>query len=559
MTSYYAEDAFVALINIVKIAILASPFNSVVVLVSVASIFYFSLLLLGYGIMGKSSYDKVRIRGIKLETIHDKRVAIFLPLPSSFPKQEANKLIHSITATAKKYSPSSSVKWDPPICVAVMKLGKVDESLDDIRHDMQKVERSFRAHYRKYLREGLALDSPEVESFAKEKQDLSVLLKKLASQFPSYEREDAQREVSDFLKRRHSLILYLLHSAFGSVWALELSPEDYRKTEREIFPNLIAEDLSVTDLYGELEQFKKHTVLGLDTIARLSIELEKESTEVFKRYEKYQAMAYIEPIKSRLVFVGRTERIAESLTKLGGLFLYQTWSAYISHVLEEATLGIMSIRRGPSYSLGKPAIAKMHDGELFILKDDLDSLEEIDKTVKESVNRLVFTLDDASKFYHSAETLISDETFDIGMYKGILNVTKETMKNVRGKIEKFDHEFDRVSKELSRIKSEVDEEAKKRSDSIQKSKRRVARLFPAPLAVSVISVLAVVSHSLTPLVGGALAVAAPAVFGVAYYIDRRQFEAASRNYTSGFDAVEKLIFSVTQTVYDVVISSDIVL
>ena len=559
MTYYYSQDAFKALVNLFRIITLVNPFSSVVILVSVASILYFSLILLGYGIMGKSAYDKARIRGIKLETIHDKRVAIFLPVPSSFPKEEVDELIDSIKSTARKYSPASSVSWEPPICVTVMKLGKVDESLEEIRRDMQKVEKSFRSHYRKFLSEKIALDSPEVESFAKEKKDLSDLLKKLANQFPSFEREEAQREVSEFLKRRHSLVLYLLHSAFGSVWTLELSPEDYRKTEREIFPNLIAEDLSVTDLYGELEQFKKHTVLGLEMIARLSIELEREASETFKRHEKYQAIAFIEPIKSRLVFVGRTEKIAESLTKLGGLFTYQTWGAYIRHVLDQASLGLMSVRRAPSYTMGKATIAKLHNNELFMLKEDLESLDEITQTVRDSISRVNTTLENASKFYEGATTFLSHETFDIGMYQGILRITQEGLKEVAGKIKKFDIEFAKVSRELSRIRSEVNEEFERKRINILKSKRRVVKFYPAALAASALSLFVVLVHFLAPVIGISVAALVQVGFGVMFYLDRRKYGAVTRNYTAGFDAIEKLIFSISQTIYDIVISSDVML
>jgi hypothetical protein len=559
MTYYYSQDAFKALVNLVRMVTLTSPFSLVVIAISLASVCYYGLVLLGYGIMGKSAYDKARIRGIKLETIHDKRVAIFLPLPSSFPKEEVDELVGSIKATTRKYSPASSVSWEPPICVAVMKLGKVDESLEQIRHDMQKVEKSFRSHYRKFLSEKIALDTPEVESFAKEKKDLSDLLKKLANQFPSFEREEARREVWEFLKRRHSLVLYLLHSAFGSVWTLELSPEDYRKTEREIFPNLIAEDLSVTDLYGELEQFKKHTVLGLETIARLSVELEREASEVFKRHEKYQATAFIEPIKSRLVFVGRTEKIAESLKKLGGLFTYQTWGAYISHVLDEASLGLMSVRRAPSYTMGKVAIAKLHNNELFMLKEDLDSLDEITQTVRDSICRVNTTLENASKFYEGATNLLSDETFDIGMYKGILTITHEGLKEVAGKIKKFDVEFAKVARELSRIYSEVNEEYERRKVAIVRSRRRVLKFYPAALVVSALSLFFFFDHFTTSLVGISLAVLAQVLFGIALYLDRRKYRAVTRNYTAGFDAVEKLMFSISQTIYDLVISSDVML
>ncbi len=519
LTYIYGLDADRAFLAILQTILRIQPFNFATAGANLAALSYFGFLMVGYGVMGVVAYRKIRIRGVKLETIHDKRVSVFLPLPSFFPRRRSKRLVEAAKTMSRKFSRSFSVTWEPPICVATLKLGKIDESLDDIRSDMLKLERSFRSLHYEFLSKKLNFTSNEAYT----KKILADTLNKLANHFPPFERREAVLDVSQFLKRRDNLIKYLLHSAFGTVWTLELSPEDYKRIRGEIFPSLIAEDLGITDLYGELEHFKKHTVLGLDTIAQLSSEIEQEAGKVHKKPEVYQVTAFIEPIKSRLVFVGRTEEVKGSIVWLGGLFLYQAWTGYISEVLDEAAVGLKSIRQTPSYSFAKTRLMKLPDQELKVLKQDLDRFETLRQTVVDAIARIRSTYESARNFHEALHSLVGDETFDVGLYKPIVSTNDLRLARVTNKIEKFQDEFDRVSVELGTVMVEVNTECSRRLSILRLSKLRVLRKLPR---------------------------------GVLSSLRNR---GGARRRTPLYEAGVKLLFATSRLVYDVVIGSDIVI
>ncbi len=516
----YGLDAYHASVSLLSTVLRIQPFNTTTVGVNIATLSYFGLLLSGFVVIGAVAYRNIRFRGVKLETIHDKRVSVFLPLPSFFPRRQAEGLVAAAKSLSRKFSRSFSVTWEPPLCVAALKLGKVDESLDETRHEMLRVERSFKSLHYEFLSKNLISSS---EGTAGKKGTMARDLLNLAAQFPPFERKEVVADASQFLKRRDELIMYLLESAFGTVWTLELSPEDYRRIRREIFPGLTAEDLGVTDLHGELEHFKKHTVLGLDAIAQLSSEIEEESGKVNKRPELYQLSAFIEPIKSRLVFVGRTEKVEGSIVWLGGLFLYQAWTGYMTEALDEATLGLRSIRLAPSYSFAKTHLMKLSDRELDVLRQEFDRIGTLKQMVGEAMTQVQSTYESALNFHETLNSVVSDEDFDVGLYRPILSANDKRLANVKGKIEKFQDEFNKVTDELGKVMREVNEEYSKRSSRLEQAR---LGLF-SELSLRVLS-----SFSL---------------------------RGASARHTPVYEAGIKLLFATNRLVYDVVIGSDLVI
>jgi len=460
----YGQDVYHSLASLSMMALRTQLFSATTVGVSVASLSYFALLASGFVLIGVVAYRNIRFRGVKLETIHDKRVSVFLPLPSYLSRDRAEGLVETAKAQSRKFCRSYSVTWEPPLVVAALKLGKVDQSLEDTRRDMLRVERSFRSLHREFLSKNLGSHPEEASG---KKTEVAKNLLDLAARFPLFERKDAIAEASQFLERRDELIAYLLESAFGTVWTLEMSPEDYQRVRLEIFPGLAAEDLGVTDLRGELEHFKKHTVLGLDTIAQLSSEIEEESGKVNERPELYQLTAFIEPIKSRLVFVGRTDKVEGSIVWLGGLFLYQAWTGYMREALDEAALGLKSIRLAPSRSLSEAQIMSLSGGELEMLREEFGRTGTLKETVGKSITQVRSTYESALNFHEALSSLVSDEGFDIGLYKPILSTNGKHLEDVKGKIDEFQAEFGRVADELGTVMQAVEMESSKRSSRLK--------------------------------------------------------------------------------------------
>jgi hypothetical protein len=229
----YGRDAIAALLNLALTLLRVRAFDLTAVGVNVATLSYFGLFMTGFIVMGVVASRNVRMRGVRLETIHDKRMSAFLPLPSSLQRSRGEELVAKTKKVASAYSHSYSVTLEPPLCVAALKLGKVDQSLEDMRGEMRRIEQSFRSTHREFVERHRG-----AEAFPTKKA-MSDNLVQLAGQFPPAERKRARSIASQFLKRQDKNVGYLLQSAFGTVWTLELSPGDYTRIKRMIFPALL--------------------------------------------------------------------------------------------------------------------------------------------------------------------------------------------------------------------------------------------------------------------------------------------------------------------------------
>ena len=456
----YGRNAYSSVANLVLTALRMQTFDATTVGISVATLAYFSLLVIGFLVMGSVFYGRLHIGKTRLETIHDKRVSVFMPVPSFIPRGESSKLVRKARSLSRSFARSSSVTLEPPFCVAAIKLGKVDESLDATRASMSKVEQSFRSMHTDFLsRRGT------FQSALEGKKVVSDGLVELSKQLSGEERERFVSGTADFVRRREQALRTLLLSAFGTVWTLELSPDDFRRIRKQIFPALVAEDLGGVDLPADLEAFKKRVVFGPDALAKLSSEIEDESSEVYKNPEVYQAAAFVEPIASKLVFAGRTDKIEGSVVWIGGLFLYQAWIGFINEALREGALGLQSVRALPA-AVTKLQAPKLASDELNFLKMDFERMNSLRNLVEESLTKVSSTYESAVNFHETLENLIEDEGFDVGLYNPILRANQDRLEGVKEQIDRFQREWARTFDKFSKTEATVTEEIVKRASKV---------------------------------------------------------------------------------------------
>lgn len=459
-----------------------------------------------------------------METIHDKRVSVFLPLPSFIQRERALRLVQQARGVSRKLTRSFSVVWEAPLCVAALKLGKVDQSLDQVRREMASVEKSFRSIHDKFLSDNLR-SSDQAEPTRKTRE----LLVSLAGQFPRAEARTAKKETSKFLERQNGYLVYLLESAFGDVWTLELSPDDYRRIRRELFPSLVAEEVGASHLGAELERFKKHTIVGLDSLARLSSEQGKESSLVAKNVEQYQATAFIDPVMSRLLFIGRTEGVERSIIWIGGLFLYQAWIGCVSEALYESAIGLRSINQATYGSpFGRLQISKLSESELLLISRDFDGLEQLRNTVIEAMARIRSSYQSAKNFHDTLTALLEDQNFDIGLYRPILLTNQEHLKSLDNKIGLFEEEFGRAFDQFGKVNSMLRERSKRVTETDGQTPRELPS-FPS-------------DTKLVPLLSA---------IGVT--------KTKNNKFSPTFYLEVKRLFGAARLVYPVVLESDIVI
>lgn len=469
----YGASAYFALVSLGGMALGLRAFDLTTMGANVATLAYFALIVAGFLVMGAVYYRKIRMRGVKLETIHDKRVSVFLPLPSDVQGAESSQLVSQSKKLARGYTRFSSVTLQPPVCVAELRLGKVDQSLDAMWEQMGKVEGSFRGLHRAFLARAQGRrESPH-------RAELRDALSGLAASYPAPERKLAVDSLSKYLRAQDERIGYLLQSAFGTVWSLELSPEDHRRMRRGVLPSLIAGDLSISDLPDGVEEFKRRTVLGTDAMARLSSEIETESKEVTRNLGVYQTTVFIEPVKSRLVFVGRTDMVEGAAVWLGGLYLYQAWTSYIREALEDATLGLKSIRLAHPASMTATQASKLRPGEVETLKDTLDRMERLTPIVAHALEQIEGTYESSANFHEMLQGLVADQSVDVGLYRPILAANEEHLKGVKVRLDEFRKEFDWATKRISASKDIIGEERTRRAKEPQAGRSWWKRSYEA--------------------------------------------------------------------------------
>src|SRR3989442_13861475 len=143
-------------------------------------------MVAGFWVMATIASRKISNKGVKLETIHDKRVSAFLPLPSTFRRTRGSELVDGGKKAARKFSRSFSVTLEPPLCVAALKLGRVNQSLDAMRGEMQRVEQSFRTLHHEFLSR-----HPISEEASVGRRSIKDNLFEVARQFPLPKRRGA--------------------------------------------------------------------------------------------------------------------------------------------------------------------------------------------------------------------------------------------------------------------------------------------------------------------------------------------------------------------------------
>ena len=103
LTYLYGQDAYRALLNLLETLLRIRPFSLTAVTVNAAAVTYFALLVSGYFVMGVVGYKKLQMGKVSLETIHDKRVAIFLPLSAFLQRNQ----LRTFSAALRGYLASS--------------------------------------------------------------------------------------------------------------------------------------------------------------------------------------------------------------------------------------------------------------------------------------------------------------------------------------------------------------------------------------------------------------------------------------------------------------------
>src|SRR5262249_29165755 len=146
-----------------------------------------------------------------------------------------------------------------------------------------------------------------------------------------------------------------------------------------------------------------------------------------------------------------------------GLYLYQAWTSFISEALEDASLGLRSIRLSRSEGLNRVQLRKIRDRDLQTLAGDLARMKTLSDAVEEAIGKVESTYESATNFHDTLDSLVSDETFDVGLYKPIMSANGKHLEGIGEKLSDFRTEFGRVSKRMASLAEDVKEEQTERA------------------------------------------------------------------------------------------------
>jgi hypothetical protein len=557
--TYMSQDLTVSLSKILHAVWTSQALSGAAVVIALLSVVYFGMQVFGYSSFFLIAAKKAFKKPLRIEAIYNRTLSVFAYLPSQVPESLANNLRSRMEITAKKFTHNFEIRQAGRSCIAVLRMGGASLAFIQIENSLKRVEDKFSAAYEKLildhkdeLQESIGINSPA-------KMKLTRLLNQVAAESVSSGNSGALAVVKACQEKQKEAILYLLTSTFGTVWAIEVQPADEYEIQREIVPAMLLEDLTLTDLYGDCENFKKRTVYGFDSLAELAEETEMLVKESLAQPQEYQAVGVFQPIKSRITFVGRTEQLEKKLHIFAPYFLAETWSGYLDNLLTETyyTLYALNKVRLPEAK----EMNEMSTGELSVLANDLLKFRENQELVEKYIQGSEDTLSRMNQsFLEVRDAIRPSDNFKIGLLDATFDVNVENLQALPGRIRDFGKEWKITCKEVDRIKKHVDDQLEKKKAKTDQEKNKMLKGYPVIMAVSVLlaafGFLPPLATLWIPMLLVALVV--QALYWLAFYRMWRSFRTVSKYPTEAFSRIHMLTLAWTEAIYAYVTTGDIV-
>ena len=488
IATYMAQDTAASVLN-VSSGLINNSVTIAAIVLSVASVLYFSMVMSGYGLIVFTGLKKAIKTTLRFGEVHDRELSLFLYVPKNVSESLYSALTRKVTKTAKSFTRNFSVRRIGPICVVVLRMSRAKLAFVQIKEHFQNIEKRFDRIYESFLKRHKSEVLRTVGVHDPQKTNLAFILSQMAGQASKAGMPEAKGAVSEIISRQARNALYLLHSVYGRVWAVELSPNLLNEFGKTLNPSLLVEDISVTNLYDDVEDFKKRTIYGFDTLAQLACDNQKCLQEAISSPEKYQIICSFEPIKSRLVFLGRTEAIGKIMDSLGTLFVSEVWCGYLDNLLSEVNLSLLSLSQVSVPT--RKSLRSMKDGELTVLDRNLSSLINHKRFVKEAWANSKRHAESANRELEGLERNTKHiGNFKISAIDAALKVNVENLAHLPSQLQSFRVLSQELYKRLHTLERSVKKERAKREASAERKKKR--RLGFSPFFIAFSAILAFV-------------------------------------------------------------------
>lgn len=557
-TYYMLGDATVAFLNVHSAIVFSEALSLTAIIVSVASVLYFGMTLTGYGVILVSAIRKALRIPLKFEAIHDRDLSMFFYIPAEAVSIRKH-LETQVKKIAGKITQNHEVRQVGSVFTVTLRMGGTKLALDQIGTHLRKIEQSFSSMYQDFIQENSEGIFMPVGAYSSTKVELAALLRKMGNEIAVAGMPEAENAIEEILEKQKKTSMYLLNSTYGSVWTIELAPSLLYELEETLLPTFFVEDFAITDLYGETEEFKKRTIYGFDSLSRLSTQNRTFLRKALKNPEEYQVLSCFEPIKSRLLFVGRTERIEKHIPMFGTLFIDQAWCGYLDNLLSETNL-ILSTLRHPHVP-NKDDLEAMKDGELFVLNKNLSKLSACKGIVEKALNeserlteQVKNNIDGIKRYFEE------NDLFNIGLLNAVFEINRENLAKLPRRLKRFGKEFRRISDSIENLATRVQAECLRREDTVKKKGRKTLRAYPLIVILSVVFI-SIGLHLGTGLLGIlflTMAALVQVTYWVIYYSRWRRLHEAGRYPTRSFSSAQLLVLAFAQAIYRFIATHDVV-
>lgn len=557
-TFYMAGDTQTAFLTMYSAIASSQELSLSVIAVSVASVLYFAMTLTGYGVILASAIKKAVRAPLKFEAIHDRDLSMFFFLPAetaSTRKQFENY----VKKTAGKFTQNYRLTHDGLVCTATLRMGGTKLALNQIGTHLREIEQSFSSMYQDFLQKHSEDLFKPVDAFGITKVELEALLTKMGSEIAETGMFEAKNTVEEIVEEQKQTSLYLLNSTYGSVWTVELSPSLLYEVEEKLLPISFVEDFAITDLYGETEEFKKYMVYGFDSLLRLSAQNYAYLRKALKNPQEYQVVSFFEPIKSRLLFVGRTERIEKDIPMFGALFVDQAFCGYLDNLLSETNLTLSTLRQPPVMSMDD--FETMTDGELFVLEKNLSSLSASEEIASKALSKCEEFIEHArNNIQGLKEYFEENQPSQVESLNAVFAINAENLARLPKRVKKFKEEYQRIAASIGEVATNVQKECRKRGRTAAKKLRATLYLYPIVAIFSAMLILAGLYVGTELLLIPFFTTAAllqVAYWGV-YYSRWKRIHRTGRYASRSFINMQLYVLAFTQAVYRFISTYDLV-
>lgn len=482
---YMGQDVTFALANIAQAVISSQAIQLSVVIIAVASTVYFGMQVMGYGLLFSAAVKKAFKKPLKVEAIHDRNLAVFAYLPPNVPESVSNGLRAKLEMAAKRLTPVYEIKQVGRSCIAILRLGGTNMANIQLKEHLRRMEHEFISIYQHLINDHKDIFHRSTGIYSPDKIKLTEMFDQIAGESSRAGNPTARPLMEACREKQKETLLCLLNSAFGTVWTIEVQPAQQYDMQKELVRSLLLDDLTLTDLYGDTESFKKQTVYGFDSIARLAAETDRDIRKGLAQPDKYQCIILLQPVRSRIIIIGRTEQIEKNIPAFAPLFITYAWSGYLDNLLRETCFKLSSLRRARFPTVKE--ISEMDVGELSVLSKDLSAFEQnrelIERSVQASENHLEGMSQNLQQIRANFESSTSSK---MQLSDTLFNVNIENLAKLPSRIRNFREEWETISKRVKKIRDQIEKEHDSRRPTIENKKRRTLKIYPFVVALSLV-------------------------------------------------------------------------